>query len=162
VSNYLAISTVTAALSQLIQAAIEIDVFGASVSTVRPDTAGNGTSQARVNIYLYQVTPNASFRNDDLPTRRADGSMSQRPRVALDLHYLLTFYGEELDLIPQRLLGSVVRTLHSESMLTRQRIRDTISSSTFSFLANSNLAEEVELVKFTPLPLSLEELSKLW
>lgn len=161
-SNYLAIATVTAALSQLIQAAIELDVFGSSVTTVRPDVAGNDTTQAKVNVYLYQITPNASFRNDDLPTRRADGSLVQRPKAAIDLHYLLTFYGEELDMVPQRLLGSVVRTLHSEPLLTRQRIRDTINSSTFSFLAASDLADEVELVKFTPLPLSLEELSKLW
>ena len=48
-------------------------------------------------------------------------------------------------------------------MLTRDLIRKTIAKTEFApFLANSNLADAVELVKFTPLPLSLEELSKLW
>jgi hypothetical protein len=84
----------------------------------------------------------------------------QRPRVALDLHYLVSFYGSELELEPQRLLGSVVRTLHVQPILTPSMILETIPS--FPFLAGSNLADEVELVKFTPLPLSLEELSKLW
>jgi hypothetical protein len=55
-----------------------------------------------------------------------------------------------------------VRTLHARPVLTRQMIRDTILDPTFAFLANSNLAEAIELVKFTPIPLSLEELSKLW
>jgi hypothetical protein len=42
-------------------------------------------------------------------------------------------------------------------------IEDTIVDPTYSaFLGDSDLADEVELVKFTPLSLSLEELSKLW
>lgn len=161
-SNFLALATVTATLSQVIQAAIDTDVPGARVTTVRPDVAGNGPTESKVNVFLYEVTSNAAFRNVDLPTRRADGSLMQKPKVALDLHYLLTFYGDEVELIPQQLLGSVVRTLHSQPMLTRDQINSTISGGTFSFLANSNLADDVELVKFTPIPLSIDEISKLW
>nr|MDQ5837906.1 DUF4255 domain-containing protein [Acidobacteriota bacterium] len=47
-------------------------------------------------------------------------------------------------------------------VLTRESIRQTIAKPAFGYLAASNLADSVELVKFTPLPLSLEELSKLW
>ena len=115
-----------------------------------------------MNVFLFEATTNAAFRNVDLPTRRSDGSLIQRPKVALDLHYLINFYGDELELVPQRLLGSVARALHSQPLLTRQQINATISSGTFSFLASSDLADDVELVKFTPLPLSIEELSKLW
>ena len=86
--------------------------------------------------------------------------MARQPRAAIDLHYLLTFYGDESQLEPQRLLGSAVRTLHAKPVITRELVRATIPS--FPFLANSNLADAIELVKFTPLPLSLEELSKLW
>lgn len=161
-SNFLSIATVTATLSQVIQSAIDIDVPGARVTTVRPDVAGNGATESKVNAFLFEATTNAAFRNVDLPTRRSDGSLIQRPKVALDLHYLINFYGDELELVPQRLLGSVARVLHSQPMLTRQQINATISSGTFSFLASSDLADDVELVKFTPLPLSIEELSKLW
>jgi len=161
-SNFLSIATVTATLSQVIQSAIDIDVPGARVTTVRPDVAGNGSTESKVNVFLFEATTNAAFRNVDLPTRRSDGSLIQRPKVALDLHYLVNFYGDELELVPQRLLGSVARVLHSQPMLTRQQINATISSGTFSFLASSDLADDVELVKFTPLPLSIEELSKLW
>jgi hypothetical protein len=161
-SNFLAIATVTATLSQALQAAVGADVPGATVTTVRPDSAGGGIPTTGVNLYLYQVTPNGALRNADLPSRRADGQLLQRPQAALDLHYLLTFYGNEAQMEPQRLLGSAVRTLHARPVLTRQMIRDTVGNPTFTFLANSDLADAVEMVKFTPMALSLEELSKLW
>lgn len=162
-SNLLAIATVTATLRQLVDAAIAGAVPGAEVRTARPDGTGTPAPPDRgVNIYLYQTTPNAALRNADLPTRTSDGPLTQRPQAALDLHYLLTFHGNDGDLEPQRLLGAVVRTLHAQPVLTRQRIRSTITNPAFSYLANSDLAEAVESVKFTPLALSLEELSKLW
>ena len=160
-SNFLAIGTVTAALSQVLQAAVGPDVPGATATTLRPN-GNNGLPPTGVNLFLYQVTPNAAWNNADLPTRRFNGDLVQRPQAALDLHYLLTFYGDEGKLEPQRVLGSVVRTLHARPVLTREIIRQTIAKPAFAFLANSNLADAVELVKFTPLSLSLEELSKLW
>jgi len=160
-SNFLGIATVTASLSQVLQAAITPDVPGATATTLRPD--GNGALPSPgVNIFLYQVTPNASWLNADLPGRNANGDLIQRPQAALDLHYLLTFYGDDAHLEPQRVLGSVVRTLHARPVITRDVIRQTIAKPNFTFLATSNLADAIELVKFTPLPLSLEELSKLW
>ena len=82
--------------------------------------------------------------------------------MALDLHYLLSFHGDEAKLEPQRLLGSVARTLHAHPVLTREMIQDTLQDPLFGFLAGSDLADQVEPVKFTPSFLSLEELSKLW
>jgi hypothetical protein len=163
VSNHLAIATVTASLAQTLQSVVEKDVQNTKVTTARPDSANSAAGETRVNLYLYQVTPNAAWRNSDLPTRADDGRLMQKPRVALDLHYLLTFYGDETQLEPQRMLGSAVRALHSRPVLTRKQIRDTIINQQFSsFLSLSNLADDIELVKFTPTSLSLEELSKLW
>src|SRR5438105_4270202 len=126
-SNFLAIATTTATLRQLLAEAIAADVPGAVITTVRPDGARAGTPTVGVNLYLMQVAPNPHWRNVDLPTRRSDGlSVLQRPQAALDLTYLMTFYGDETRLEPQRLLGSVTRTLHAQPLLTRQRIRDTI------------------------------------
>ncbi len=159
-SNFLAIATVTAALQTMLQAAVGDDVPGATVTTVRPDGSDNGLPAPGVNIYLYQVTPNTAWRNADLSTRTSDGRLVRRPRVALDLHYLLTFYGNEGTLEPQRVLGSVARTLHDQPVLSRNVIESTVSS--IAHLVGSDLAEEVELVKLMPLSLSLEELSKLW
>ena len=163
-SNYLAVATVTATLDHVLTQAVGQDVAGVQVTTTRPDAAAAGGGATRINLFLYQVTPSAAARNADLPTRANDGkTMMNRPRVGLDLHYLLTFYGNEAGFVPQRLLGSVVKTLHARPVLTRPQIQDALTAFPgFPELQDSNLADDIELVKFTQLPLTLEELSKLW
>jgi hypothetical protein len=157
-SNALAIATVTTALAQIVRAAAQSVVNGADVVTGRPDP--NATPGHRVHLFLYQVVPNGAMRNNDLPTRSSDGKLVQRPAVALDLHYLLAFYGSEIELETQRMLGAVVRDLNASPVLTRQMIGNAVASQ--QFLTGSNLADSVEHVKFTPLAVSLEEMSKLW
>jgi hypothetical protein len=164
-SNFLAIATVTAALSLFLSEALSeagVDLGGVSATSLRPD-AGSGLPAPGVNVFLYQVTPNAAWQNVDLPTRRANGELIQRSQAALDLHYLLTCYGDDAKLEPQRVLGVVVRALHTQPILTRDLIRKSVLDDKFkNLIPQSNLADAVELVKFTPLSLSLEELSKLW
>lgn len=163
-SNYLAVATVTAALSQVIRSALTNDVTGAKVTVARPHSsgAGNEAEDPTVNLYLFQVSPNKSLRNNDLPSRSSNGSLRQRSQLALDLNYLITFYGDESELIPQRLLGSVMRTMNSRPILSKDVIKSTIEGDSFTYLKGSDLAEAVESVKFSPIPFSLEELSKLW
>ena len=86
-SNHLAIATVTTGLLRYLQGAVGADVGNATVTAVRPDGPNAGLPQVGVNIFLYQVTPNTAWRNHDLPTRRGDGSLTQRPQIALDLHF---------------------------------------------------------------------------
>ena len=126
--------------------------------TERPDATA--VTQPRARLFLYQVSPSAALRNLDLPTRAANGTLTKRPTAAIDLHYLLAFYGNEGDLEPQRMLGAVVRDIHAKPVLLRQMIEDAIASE--PFLNGSNLGEAPEQVKFTPIALSLEEMSKLW
>jgi hypothetical protein len=168
VSNFLAIATVTATLKQLVRDAVAV-VPGADVTTDRPDSNGNGTPAASVNIFLYRVAPNAALRNDDVPTRDAAGRLTRRPQVAIDLDYLLTFVGNEGQLEPQRLLGTTVVALHSRPVLTHDAIADVIAtapnvgpSDPRSHLGESNLDRQPELVRFSQLPLALDDLSKLW
>jgi Pvc16 N-terminal domain len=157
-SNALAIATVTTALAQIVRTAVQSVLPGSDVLTERPDSTPLG--QPRARLFLYQVSPNGALRNNDLPTRAANGNVVKRPTTALDLHYLLAFYGNENDLEPQRMLGAAVRDLHAKPVLMRQMIDDAIASE--AFLADSNLSDAVEQIKFTPLGFSLEELSELW
>ncbi len=157
-SNYLAIATVTAALQQVLHTPVSNAVGSAMVGFNRPD-ASTATTPL-VNIFLYQITPNAAYRNADLPTRRSDGSLSQRPQAAFDLHYLFTFHGNDAQLEPQRLLGAVATTLHSQPLLSNDNINSAVA--TFGFLAGSGVDSQIERVRFTPTALSLEEFSKLW
>jgi len=159
-SNFLAIATVSAALQQVLQGPVKAALNTATVGFSRPDGT-TGQQNPQVNIYLYQVTPNAAYRNADVPTRRsADGTLVQRPQAALDLHYLFTFHGDDSQLEPQRMLGAVASTLQSQPLLSPDNIA--AAASHFSFLGGSGLESQVERVKFTPTAMTLEEFSKLW
>jgi hypothetical protein len=163
VSNYLAIAAATSTLARVLDAGLDKDVTGAKALPARPDDPVT-PSDAFIRIFLYQVAPNAAWRNEDLPTRRADGSLVQRPQVALNLRYLISFIGNEADFIPQRLLGRTVRVLHDRPLLTREAIQEAVAPGGVAdpSLSGADLAEQPELVRFTPLSLDLEDLSKLW
>jgi hypothetical protein len=163
-SNHLAAATVTAALRHNLQTVLdtEVSALTARVTTLRPNAPATDLPAPGINIFLFQATPNAALRNADLPTRRGDGSLANRPAAAVDLHYLLSFYGDDARLEPQILLGCAIRALHAEPVLTREAIQNTISLGLFDFVADSDLAGAIDLVRFTPTGLSLEEMSKLW
>ena len=160
-SNYLAIATVTAALQRILQNSVQTDVEGARVTTVRPDNLGRGIPETGVNIFLYRVAP-LNWLNQDLPGRRSTGELKKRPQIALELNYIMTCYGNEVELESQRLLGSVIRTMHSQPFLQRETIDNTIEDSSFRYLRKSDLIEQVESISFSPLGLSTEDLSKIW
>ncbi len=171
-SNSLAIAAVTSSVRYLLDRALQRPhlgpVGGAKVTTLRPDAlAGADLSKdAGVNVYCYLATPNHAWNLTDLPTRRSDGTAFQRPVAALDLHYLITCFGDEAALEPERLLGRAVGALSGTSMLARDVVNAAIdlyrTDTDTAFLDDSDLASEVELVKLSPMTLSLEEMSKLW
>jgi Pvc16 N-terminal domain len=162
VSNHLAIATVTAALGQLVFRSASDAVSGTDLRYGRPQPPTASSSARRVHVYLYQVLPHAGLRNADLPTRSgSDGRLVARPQAALELRYLVSFYGDDSELEPDRMLGAVARDLHARPLLTAQQIADAIASMGTP-LQDSDLADSIERVKFTPVGLSLDELSKLW
>jgi hypothetical protein len=162
-SNVLAIATVTETLKNVLMNALPASlVKDAQVTVLRPD-ASKSLPPHGVNIFLYQVTPNPSWRNSDLPTRRSDGSLTRRPQVALDLHYLISFYGEDAVFEQQRLLGAVARALHAAPTLDRAAVKATEGEiMEEKRIFDSSLSNQVDLVRFTPINFSLEEMSKLW
>lgn len=167
-SNHLAIATVTAAMRQMLFDAVNEDVTGTAVTIHPPDDTSLTNDHPRVNLFLYQVSPSPAWKNADLPARRQDGSLANRPQLGLDLHYLLTVYGKSTETDPEvhRVLGSAVRTLHERPVLTRDAIRAIVKQPSGSAAKNplkdSDLADQVEMVKITPHALSIEELSKIW
>jgi Pvc16 N-terminal domain len=171
-SNSLAIGAVTSTIRYVLDRALQQphagQVGGAGVTTLRPTelAAVDVEESPGINVYCYQATPNHAWNLADLPTRRANGSFVQRPVAALDLHYLVSCVGVEPQLVPQRLLGRVVVALAATSVLTRDVVDAALDAygaePDTSFIVDSDLASEVELVKLSPTPLSLEEMSKLW
>jgi hypothetical protein len=171
-SNSLAIAAVTSSIRFVIDRSLQQThagpVGGARVVTRRPEelAAAEFTEDPAINVYCYMATPNHAWNITDLPTRRADGSLVHQPVAALDLHYLISCVGKESFLEPQRLLGRVVGGLTATSTLTRDVVAAAVelygADTDTSFLEDSDLADEVELVKLAPATLSLEEMSKLW
>ncbi|MDG9715541.1 DUF4255 domain-containing protein [Streptomyces sp. DH24] len=157
-SNALAIAHVSQALALLIADNLRPEVDEAvKVEARKPPVEPPG--EPTVSVFLYQVTPNTSQRNNDLPTRAADGTLVRRASAALDLHYLISAYGDEKDLVGQRLIGSVVRTLHETPVLPKDVVE---RAGERPYLAGSNLAEAVQRVRFTPTVMDIDETSKLW
>jgi hypothetical protein len=173
VSNALAIASVTAVLKDILNnGIIDNQLAGdVTVSALPPDRVlVNGQQETnRLNLFLYQVTPNPGWRNVGLPSHDARGERVANPPLGLDLHYLLTAYGAA-EFQAEILLGYGMQMLHEAPVLTRDAIRRALtptppfSSSVLppALQGASDLADQVESIRITPQILSSEEISKLW
>lgn len=159
-SNSLAIAATTLTLRNLLQQEIPLrdgHLPSLNVTTLPPDMARKNVAEggAQLNIFLYQTLVNAAWRNQDLPDRNRSGE-ANRPPLALNLHYLLTAYGDQSDDegMSHRVLGGAMSVLHDHALLGRSEIR--------GVLANNDLADQFERLRVTPLTLPMDEMSKLW
>jgi len=174
-SSPLAIGAVSAVLRNLLDnGMVEQVALGTTVNVTAtaPDLIHLDAPDEppQLNIFLYQVTPNAALRNHELPSRSARGERIGNPPLALDLHYLVTAYGRT-DFQAEILLGYAMHLLHERPMLDRPAIRRALDPSpldvsmlppTFQALAASDLADQMEAIRITPIVMSIEEMSKLW
>ncbi|MBS0466385.1 MAG: DUF4255 domain-containing protein [Proteobacteria bacterium] len=178
-STALAIAGVTAVLRDLLNDGLInhniSGVLGSSVtvSVQAPDrvVAANAAEASQLNLFMYLVTPNQGWRNEGLPGRDGSGrTRLSNPPLALDLHYLVSAYSGA-DLHAEILLGYAMQLLHETPVLTRDAIRTSLIPSppvgntlppALRALADSGLADQVELIKITPATQSSEELSKFW
>ena len=161
----LAIASITLALKQELQSALtRASALGAEVRTEKPDKLVD-TSAPIVNVYLYQVTLNPFLSNEDLfPELLRDpdgktGKLIQTWRVALKLHYLISFYGDERALVPQRLLATCVAALHRAPVITKQRAISISAQAPDFDPASFADFEDVEL---SFIPLTLDDSFRLW
>ncbi|HKP03807.1 MAG TPA: DUF4255 domain-containing protein [Chthoniobacterales bacterium] len=183
-SNALAIAGVSAVLRDLlnnglIDHQVSSSVGGpVTVSVLSPDRVKlDGQEKAQLNLFLYQVTPNAGWSNVALPSRDDRGARVTNPPLALDLHYLLTAYGEK-DFESEVLLGYGMQLLHETPVLARDAIRTALGTGTGGMpvsgtlgdgtiippgqLSASDLADQIEQIKISLQTLNAEEMSKLW
>jgi hypothetical protein len=157
-SNALAIATVTQALAMLIENELSPDIdIPVTVQTRKPPS--EPTTEPTITVFCYQIAPNTALRNADQPTRSSTGELMTRPAAALDLNYLISAYGDENELVGQRLIGSVVRTLHEIPVLPHDVL---VAATQRPYLRGSDLADAVQKVRFTPVQMDVDETSKLW
>jgi hypothetical protein len=153
-SNPLAIAAVTTTLRSLL-----IGRLGAVDVTARPlDKARNGANTNQINLFLYQTAADAALVNMPMPGRGKPGESGQAP-LPLTLYYLISSYGQNDDDIQgHRLLGQAMSVLHDHPLLGSAEIRDACAAD----LAESDLHNQIERVRITREPMSVDEMSKLW
>jgi Pvc16 N-terminal domain len=159
-SNALAIAAVTSTLRNLLDS-INLDtntgLGHVNVTTKPPDEARDNTNPNQVNLFLYQVLPNAAWRNMDIPQRVKSGESSVPP-LALNLYYMLTTYGlDNDDTFGHRLLGLAMTILYDHPLLGAQEIKAALPNP-----IDSDLENQVERVRITLQPLSVDEIFRLW
>ncbi len=179
-SNALAIAGVTAVLKNLLDnAVIDASLTSAlggtvTVSTLPPDRAfrPENNEENRLNLFLFQVTYNAAWRNVGLPSRDTRGNRISNAPLALNLHYLLSVHGVQ-EFQSEILLGYAMQLLHETPVLTRAGILQTLQNGSpvsaagvlppaYASLVAAQLAEQVEQIKIVPQYLNTEEISRFW
>jgi hypothetical protein len=169
-SNALAVAAVSVVLKDRLQVGLltraPAALATAAVTALPPDRITTGAAEtSQLNLFLYQATSSSAFSNNGLPARDRAGQRIANEPLALNLHYLLSAYGAR-DFHPEVLLGCGMQVLHETPVLTRQAIRDALAGGSLpadlATVADAGLADQIELVKITPQPLSTEETSKLW
>ena len=164
-SNPLAIAATTLTLQAILQSGIvsdpaDADLTDTTVTILPPDKARGNNNANQLNLFLYQILPNAAWRNMNIPSQVAPGETGNPP-LALTLHYLITAFGKDNDTtLPygHHLLGKAMSILYDHALLGPDEIR----AATAATFPGSDLDKQVERVRITLQPMSLEEISKLW
>lgn len=179
-SNALGIASVTHVIKDLLndglinQNVSEVLDTAIRVSSLPPGQleGSNDSILSQLNFFMFRVSPNIGWNNIGYPSRNGRGETTGNPPLALDLHYLLTAFGED-ELHAEILLGFGMQLLHENPVLGRELIQHSLTPATVDDpdgrlpasllqLATSGLANQIEQIKITPDPINTEELSKLW
>lgn len=147
-TDFRAIGAVSSSIRELLEAEMESATIAVTVAP--PDIEVTTVSGKRINLFLYKIDENGSLKNMDLPGQGHPAAYG-RPPLSLDLHYLVTAYGdnEEDQVEAHQLLGDAMRVLHDHAVILGAAL-------------DPALRNEVEHVKLYLEPLSLEEISKIW
>jgi len=133
---------------------------GATVTVAPPDPELPESPTPRVNLFLYRVAENGFLKNQDIPGTGHPADFGNPP-LSLDLHYLLTAYGDRKDdeSEAQEVLGDAMRVLHEYPVVTRKvRLRRDPDQA----VLDPSLQGELERIKLLLDPIGLEDLSKVW
>lgn len=154
-----AIAAVTAALRNLLANGVtaETALQDTVVTTLPMDRAREpNASGNQLNLFLYQASPNAAWRNQAMP-RQVQPLESGFAPLALNLYYLMTAYGRDNDAqtpFSHYLLGRAMSVIHDHPLLGSEEIR--------LALPENDTYLQIERIRFTLQPLSVEDIFKLW
>jgi Pvc16 N-terminal domain len=182
-SNGLAIAAVTAVFKNLledglVQNSALSSMGNVPVTTLPPDQISIGVDgQPQLNLFLYQVSQNRNVdlgRSDRNNSARLRESLpdDENPPLAINLHYLLTAYGNK-DFQTEMLLGYVMQLMHQTPTLSNDTIRAALNhvaatnrtgllSQAIESTSVPALTEQLGQVQITPNLFDTEQMSRLW
>jgi hypothetical protein len=156
-----AVAATTVTLADRLHALIGDAVPGARVTTLNPGSESLRSGDPIVNLFLFRSARNGLVSNNALTARSAAGQPLTSPVMRVDLDYMISFFGDDAKLDPQRLLGLVVGGLNAEPIISQDALRVTIA--TTPWLRSSPDPElPVEALRITPLDMPPEALARLW
>jgi uncharacterized protein DUF4255 len=156
--------------NRIVQRGVTADVGSVAITALPPDRVATGSDErSQLNLFLYRVTPYTAWRNSGPPS--IERGEQRRAPLCLDLHYLVSAYGEH-DFHAEILLGYAMQILHETPILAREEIKRALSSiapsagsalpPAYQAIAAANPGDSFEEVHISPEFLSAEETSKLW
>ncbi len=173
-SDFRAIGGVSATLQSLLVDRMELPDGVAVPVTIGPpafsvkDTDPH-KEDPRLNLFLYRVTENGNLQNQEIPGRGASSGYGHPP-LSLNLHYLLTAYGnaeiqaKEASLFDDTgahvLLGSAMRVFHDVPIVTESIT--SVRPPSGVIILDESLRDGYERVRLSLEPLTLEDITKVW
>lgn len=168
-SSPAAIAAVSAVLTNLLQDNM-VGVLspalgpGLQVTAIAPDLIElNTNASPQLNLFLYRVEPNKGWWNEGLPCIGADGTVLHSTPLALNLHYLLTAYGQT-NFQAELMLGYAMSLLHDNSAFDHDTLKQMLTQlpSGIQDLGAADLADQPESITITLEPSDTEEIARLW
>ncbi len=151
------LALVTSTIYEMVRIVVQDAAPGATVKVAPPRAISPG-APPEVNVYCYQITPNETHRNDSLALRNAAGAQVQEDHIAVDLHYLITFSGED-DYASERMAEAVIGQFNLFPTITDEAVKKLSGVLPIGGKEPPTLLRPVNL---TPQYLRLDELNKLW
>ena len=161
-----AMAAITLAIRQAVQTALDAspDLSGEVVSA-HPDKIDR-TGDARINVFLVRGEINPFLRNEDLVpqvergTKSGAATLTRRWISPLVLHYLISCYGDESVLVPQRLLAVALAALHRHPAFSPKTL-SAISGAAYPG-APAAPESDFEPVEIHQTSQTLDDMHKLW
>lgn len=170
-SNAMAIAAVTHVIKGAIRFNLSNGLSGLNpdVWSLPPDMVESQLEEGEnvINIFMYRTTYNQGWVNQSLPSRNHAGEVLTKPKLGLDLYYILSCYGSD-NLFGEMMLGYAMQVLHDNPIMARQFITNELNDlaanpgNTFDSVVASHLADQLEMIKIVPDAVNTEELSRLW
>jgi hypothetical protein len=162
-SNYLALAAVTAAFGRLITRAIQAVPNLSAAPELRIGRPPANPGFVGANLFLYRTAPSRHAATTTSPPSTSALALVRGPQAALDVDYLISFYGSDVQFEPHRLMGSTVALLYAQPVLTAADIHAAVAASgPQGVLAGTDADQQVEPVRFTMVPLEVEDMHHIW